>query len=257
MDLQIEKAHLFALKRLLNVSPKTPNDMVYGETGRTPLHLDAKVSSVRFWLRLMRMEAGRLPRKAYNMLANVHNNGRQCWVSAVHRNLMMYGFGYVWANQCVQNVNWFLRVFRERITDCWRQGWDDRIHERDRYSVYRIFKLEHSLEPYFYCVTNKTLRDVFIRFRLGISEIETHKLRYSTDPSDDLSCPLCKCCVDDEIHFLFVCKATEALRSKLLPQVYFRDWRKQLTILNDTEHMTNAARYIYHSLKLRTQPQQN
>ena len=26
MDLQIEKTHLFALKRLLNVSPKTPND---------------------------------------------------------------------------------------------------------------------------------------------------------------------------------------------------------------------------------------
>ena len=167
--------------------------------GRTPLHLQAKVSSIRFWLRLMRMEAGRLPRKAYNMLANVHNNGRQCWVSAVHRNLMMYGFGYVWANQGVQNVNWFLRVFRERITDCWRQRWDDRIHERDRYSVYRIFKLEHSLEPYFYCVTNKALSDVFIRFRLGISEIKTHKLRYSTDPSDDLSCPLCKCCVD------FVC----------------------------------------------------
>ena len=56
---------------------------------------------------------------------------------------------WVWIRmQGVQNVNWFLRVFRERITDCWRQGWDDRIHERDRYSVYRIYKLEHSLEPY-------------------------------------------------------------------------------------------------------------
>ena len=138
----------------------------------------------------------------------------------------MYGFGYVWANQGVQNVNWFLRVFRERITDCWRQGWDDRIHERDRYSVYGIFKLKHSLEPCFY-MTNKAPRDVFTRFRMGISEIKTHKLRYSTDRSDSLSCPLCKCCVDDEIHFLFICKATEAFRSKLLPQVYFQDWRKE------------------------------
>ena len=42
--------------------------MVYGETGRTPLHLDTKGSSTRFWLRLRRMEAERLPRKAYNML---------------------------------------------------------------------------------------------------------------------------------------------------------------------------------------------
>ena len=132
----------------------------------------------------------------------------------------MYGFRYVWANQGVQNVNWFLRVFRERITDCWWQGWDDRIPERDWYSVYRIFKLEP--------------RDVFMSFRMGISDIKTHKLRYSTDPSDDLSCPLCKCCVEDEIHFLFVCKVTEALRSKLLPQVCFQEWRKQLTILNDT-----------------------
>ena len=31
MDLQTEKALLFALKRLLNVSLKTPNDMVYGK----------------------------------------------------------------------------------------------------------------------------------------------------------------------------------------------------------------------------------
>ena len=64
----------------------------------------------------------------------------------------------------------------------------------------------------FYCVNNKPLRDVFIRFRMVISEIKTHKLRNSTDPSDDLSWPLCKRCVDDEIHFLFACKATEALR---------------------------------------------
>ena len=100
--------------------------------------------------------------------------------------------------------------------------------------------------------------------------MKPHKLRYSTDPSDDLSCPLCKCCVDDEIHFLFVFKATEALRSNFLPQ---------LTILNDTECVcvcvcvcvracvracvrvcvcvcVCVARYISHSLKLRTQPQQ-
>ena len=33
----VEKVHTSALKKLLNVSPRTPNDMVYGETGRFPL----------------------------------------------------------------------------------------------------------------------------------------------------------------------------------------------------------------------------
>ena len=33
----IERIHLFAIKRLLNVSPITPNSLVYGETVRYPL----------------------------------------------------------------------------------------------------------------------------------------------------------------------------------------------------------------------------
>ena len=33
----VGKVHTFALKKLLNVSPRTPDDMVYGETGRFPL----------------------------------------------------------------------------------------------------------------------------------------------------------------------------------------------------------------------------
>ena len=100
-NLQIERAHLFALKKLLNVSPKNPNDM---ETGRTPICSDTKISSRRFWLRFTRMENERLPRKSYNMLVNIHNNGKQCWASTLRMNLMMYGFGYVWINQGVQKI---------------------------------------------------------------------------------------------------------------------------------------------------------
>ena len=36
-----------------------------------------------------------LPRKSYNEEANMRNNGRQYWVSAVHMNFMMWG-EYVW-----------------------------------------------------------------------------------------------------------------------------------------------------------------
>ena len=78
------------------------------------------------------MEDERLPRKAYNIIVNIHNNGKQCWASDIRMNLMMYGFGYVWINQGVQNINCFLRVYKERISDYWKQGWDDRIQECDR-----------------------------------------------------------------------------------------------------------------------------
>ena len=82
----------------------------------------------------MRMEAERLPRKADNMLANVHINGRHCWVFAVRRNLMMYGFGYVRKkSRCAKCNSFFFFFF---FFSCWGQGWDDGIHEYDRSTVY-------------------------------------------------------------------------------------------------------------------------
>ena len=35
----IDRIYLFAIKRLRNVSPRTPNSLVYGETGRYPLYI--------------------------------------------------------------------------------------------------------------------------------------------------------------------------------------------------------------------------
>ena len=39
--------------------------------------------------------------------------------------------------------------------------------------------------------------------------------------------------------------------------IYLQNRRKQLTILNDTERMTSVERYIYYSLNVRMQIQQN
>ena len=44
----VERIHLFALKRFLNVSSRTPNVMVYGETGRYPLFVNIFVKSVKY-----------------------------------------------------------------------------------------------------------------------------------------------------------------------------------------------------------------
>ena len=43
----IERVHLFALKRFLNTSLRTPKLMVYGETGRYPLFVNVYVKCIR------------------------------------------------------------------------------------------------------------------------------------------------------------------------------------------------------------------
>ena len=63
-----EEVHLSALKKLLGVEMRTPNDLVYGETNRYPLFVNSAVRCIRYWLKLTRMEASKLPNKAYMML---------------------------------------------------------------------------------------------------------------------------------------------------------------------------------------------
>ena len=205
-------------KKLLNVSPRTPIDMAYGETGRFPLYVHSYTACIKYWLRLTTMDISRLPRKAYNMLLLLHNSGKFCWVSQVHQVLYKFGFGFVWENQGVQNPETFIKAFKQRLIECHSQNWHEHISNSTRFTIYRMFKISISLEPYFPSVTNKHITDVLIRFRIGASNIRTHKLRYVAHTPGDLMCPLCNTAYEDEMHTLFYCKFLDDLRQKIYSQ---------------------------------------
>ena len=67
--MHIEKVHIFALKKYLGVHRRTPNDIVYGETGRYPIYLNSYIRCPSYWLKIVRTEENRLPYKAYKMLS--------------------------------------------------------------------------------------------------------------------------------------------------------------------------------------------
>ena len=67
----IESAHLFACKRLLSLSDKSPNHMVYGEMGRYPLYIDSKIDSLRYWLKLGKMPITRFPKQASELVLGI------------------------------------------------------------------------------------------------------------------------------------------------------------------------------------------
>ena len=46
----IEKAHLFACKRLLIVGLQTPNVMMVGDLGRFPIFILTAARCIKFWL---------------------------------------------------------------------------------------------------------------------------------------------------------------------------------------------------------------
>ena len=91
-----ERVHLFAIKRFLNVSTRTPSALVYGEIGRYPLYVNTYTRCIKYWLDLVRMPDNRLPSKSYKMLYDLHCKNKNNWGFYVCFTLYRYGFGLVW-----------------------------------------------------------------------------------------------------------------------------------------------------------------
>ena len=201
---EIERAHVFALKGFLNVSRQTSNSMVYGETGRFPLFVNANVKAVKYWLRVFSMSKDRYTWKSYNMLVNLDTLGKETWATSVRIFLCAHGFGHVWLHQGVGDSKRFITELKGKLVSNFMQNWHVSINSSDRYDVYKNFKSVIMTETYISVLCQKYLRDVYCRFRLGISDVLSNKNRYT---ENDSLCQMCKEEVETEIHFLLTCPA--------------------------------------------------
>ena len=250
---EMEKVHLFALKRYLNVNFRTPNDFVYGELGRYPIYLNSYIKCINFWLRLTRMENSRIPCKAYKTLYKLDVRGEKTWVTDVRMFLCSNGFTYVWENQGVENVFGFIKCLKQRLIDCRWQDWHDHLQSSTRFIEYRMFKSNNVIEPYIGMLMNRYVKSALTKFRFGVSDIACHRYRYAENGKNNIICRLCRSALEDEIHFMFCCPFLHDLRTKLIQAKYYtKPCRFRLTLLMSCRNekvLSNLALFIYKALK--------
>ena len=111
---QLKGFHLFAIKRFLRLSNRTPSAIVYGESGRYPLAVSSQIRSIKYWLRLLKLNQDRLPFGAYRCSQNLAERGKVSWAGRMKELLLKQGFGEVWYNQGVGDGKRFLRTFSQR-----------------------------------------------------------------------------------------------------------------------------------------------
>ena len=251
----IESAHLFACKRILNVSNKTPNHMTYGETGRYPLHIDAKVATVRYWLKVMKMPNHRLPKQALLSMMTIHerdeNDKRIGWYTAVKRCLADNGFLKVWEDGGTTDEKAFLRKLKDKLVFNFEQSWLQRMESSERFSSYKTFKKVFLAELYLNDITVKKFRDALIRFRLGLNNLKVNR-RFSQS-NFDKNCDFCEDVLEDEQHFLFECHKYEPIREKYLHRYFNLDVITVAELLQtlDLICIRQLAMYIYYGLEMR------
>ena len=100
----INSITLYAYKRLLGVTKKTPNCLIYSELGRYPLSMYASLHAIKYWFKILSMEDDRLPKLAYNREL-LENNQKNSWARGIQNIWESNGLGYVWYNQGAININ--------------------------------------------------------------------------------------------------------------------------------------------------------
>ena len=140
------------------------------------------------------------------------------------------------------------------MIDCYKQEWNNKLTQSDRYKMYRSFKsiLQHEL--YLQMITIIKFRTALIRFRLGINELRVNQ-RYG-NITETKKCPFCDD-IENEIHFILKCPMYTQLRNKYLTKHYQTKIYKQpfnFLLQNEDKHiLRDLAMFIHYALLLREQ----
>ena len=250
---KIERTHTFMCKRFMGIDTRSPNHMVYGDLGRFPLTINSGLRTIKYWLKLCHMTAERLPKQAFLMLQNSSIKSGRNWAESVKLCLCRLGFYYAWLNSGVGDDKRFLSLLKQRLKDCCLQEWSAKNVSSDRYVWYSSFKQQCGLEEYLNLIDIKKFRDVLIRFRFGINDLNNNKRYIGVI---DTNCPWCKE-RENEQHFLMRCPVYKHLRKRYLPHYLSKTSEefacKQLMQCKSNAMTRSLAMYIFYAFRLREQ----
>ena len=249
----IERVHLYALKRFLNVSLHCSNNIVYSETGRYPLSVNHNMRCVKYWFKIKNYPMNRFVRQSYECLFKLSTKGDQNWVSSVRDLLCSNGYGYVWLTGEVGNKTLFFARLKQTLIDNFIQNWNYNMNSDINCNFYYGFKPIIAKETYLINVNLKLyLRNVLIKFRIGVSEINTHRHKFSKNVMLK-QCPFCvRHLLENEIHVLFNCPLYDNLRAKYLKDIDPQILNCQFSFQSFMKtHYYIISKYLYDMFQLR------
>lgn len=251
----IERVHLYSLKRFLNISIHSSNNKVYSETGRYPLHINYKLRCVKYWLKIKSHSNDRIVKQSYECLLKLCSKGNQNWVSSVQNVLCSNGFGVVWLFGEIGDKNKFFSNLKQTLIDNFIQNWNSKLNSDIHCTFY--FGLKPVIETELYLRNHNLklhLRNILVKFRLGVTEIYCHRYKFATN--DILKqCPFCiRYHLENEIHLLFYCPLYDKFRLK-----YFNNLDNNLIMNQNTVHdlfvhkWYIVSKYLYECFAYRKQ----
>jgi len=257
--IDIENVHIKFCKYVLGLSRNTPNCAVLGECGRVPLAVVYMSRCIKYWIKLVQVyNPNRYPKCCYDILFNLDSAGRHTWATNIKLLLYRLGFGHVWLSQGVGNINMFLCILKQRLTDINIQDWSTNISNMSKLSSYRTYKHDLVPEIYIYCVNYYHNRKALSKLRCSNHRLAIERLRGTIERKYRY----CKYClnlnidvIEDEYHFVMICPLYENIRQLYLsrfciirsPEMFIRLMSSKSEIV-----LNNLSKFVFTAFNIHT-----
>ena len=184
----IEKVHMNFCKIILSVKRSATNVVILSELGRTPLCIDKKIRILKYWLKLLKTKNC--------ILKSLYEDMLQCqngcnWLCQVKSILLSLGFGDVWYSQHVNNIEWFLKSVKMRLTDNFIQERDTILDNSSKCNIYKHLIDRFCLQYYLKMSMPNCYTIPITRFRVSAHTLLIEKGRYHNIERSKLICQMC------------------------------------------------------------------
>ena len=254
----LERVHTKFCKIIAKKSKFTHNSTIYGEMGRKPMVMLAKLRMINFWSKIISGKSAKLSSILYKILYHLDSIDRYTsnWLRCVRETLQNCGLNFIWLNQNVASRNALGSLVKNILGDQFEQNWSEKIRNEEAFTNYRIFKDGIKCELYI-TVLPDHLKFAMLDFRTGSYKLAVNRRNNTDIQRQERLCPYCNLGqVGDEYHFLFQCNynTLNDLRIQFIPD-YYRNKTSTLKmseLLNsdDVDITFSLAKYVFYGLKL-------
>ena len=210
------------LKNTLKLGKSTPNSMVYGEFGKSPLQTLVEKRMLSFWIRISEGKASKLSSIMYRLVYGLHKAGEHNlkWISKIKSILDNSGFTDLWEMHEHYSSRNFVKIVFQRLDDINLQTWHSNVNNGESTATYKIIKQNLKLEPY---LTKLNFQDriTMSKFRCANNRLPANANRFS-ELILQKNCTLCERSeIGDEFHYLFTCPFFEVQRKLYIKKYYY------------------------------------
>ena len=209
------------------------------------------------WLNIVTCKKSLHVSALYNDALNgIDNHSGDSWIRSVRSLLCNHGFGEVWYNQGVGDPDLFLKLFRGRCFDIFKQNWQEQLKESPRARFYRAIKTNHCFLPYLKNINVKSHRIALTRLSVSSHKlhVETGRWERPVTSPDERYCRVCVNKIEDDFHFLVECDLYKEIRRRLIPK-YF--WARpsmykvlELVTTEKSSFLKRLSKYVYLAAKI-------